>query len=122
MELDRAWVEHDGDDLAWAVPDFDDSQWNGVNLEDLGPAQTGWHWYRQRVKLGPDHTAFISVGSRRAFRYFRAVFTSIPAFDAAISCVSSVIDNLKSLLICWSVTIRKALSWNTFRIVSTHFR
>jgi sigma-B regulation protein RsbU (phosphoserine phosphatase) len=56
MELDQAWVEHDGDDLRWAVPDFDDSQWNGVNLDDLGPAQPGWHWYRQHVKLGPDHT------------------------------------------------------------------
>jgi len=46
----------------------------------------------------------------------------VSAFDAAISWVSSLIDNLKSLLICWSVTIRKALSWNTFRIVSTHLR
>ena len=58
----------------------------------------------------------------RARRYFRAVFTSMPAFDAAISCVSSMFDNLYSLLICWSVTIRKALSWNAFRIVSTHFK
>ena len=28
-----------------------------------------------------------------------------PAFDAAISCVFSVFDNLNNLLICWSVTI-----------------
>jgi hypothetical protein len=34
----------------------------------------------------------------------------MPAFDAAIACVSSVFDNLYSLLICWSVTMRKALS------------
>ena len=40
-----------------------------------------------------------------ARRYFRAVLTSMPAFDAAISCVFSVFDNLNNLLICWSVTI-----------------
>jgi hypothetical protein len=33
-----------------------------------------------------------------------------------------VFDNLNSLLICWSVTIRNALSSNASRIVSTHFK
>ena len=27
IELDQAWVEHDGDDLRWAARDFDDRQW-----------------------------------------------------------------------------------------------
>jgi hypothetical protein len=56
IELDQDWLEHDGDDPRWASPDFDDGKWNGVNLDDLGPAQRGWRWYRQHVKLGPDHT------------------------------------------------------------------
>ena len=56
IELDQGWVEHDGDNLQWSRLDWDDSQWNAVDLDDMGPAQAGWHWYRQRVNLGPDHT------------------------------------------------------------------
>ncbi len=54
VELDQGWKEHDGDDLRWAARDFDDTQWNQVNLEELGPAQRGWRWYRHHVELGPD--------------------------------------------------------------------
>src|SRR5215475_4762166 len=55
-EIDEGWVEHDGDDMAWSRPDFDDSVWQGANLEDLGPAEPGWHWYRLHLSLGPDHS------------------------------------------------------------------
>jgi hypothetical protein len=44
-------------------------------------------------------------GSALERRYFRGVLTSMSAFEAAISCVFSVFDNLNSLLTCWSVTI-----------------
>lgn len=54
-ELDQGWVEHEGDKMEWSRPEFDDSGWNSVDLSDLGPAQTGWRWYRRRVHLGPDH-------------------------------------------------------------------
>ena len=56
IELDQGWVEQDGDNLQWSRPDLDDSQWNAVDLDEMGPAQTGWHWYRQHINLGPDHT------------------------------------------------------------------
>src|SRR5439155_18787544 len=55
-------------------------------------------------------------------RYFRPVFTSIPALAAAISCVLSVFDTLNNLLTCWSVTIRKAPSHQRLRIVSVLVR
>jgi len=54
IELDQGWHEHDGDNREWSRPDFDDSAWNTVNLENLGPARQGWHWYRRRVNFGPD--------------------------------------------------------------------
>jgi len=53
-ELNQNWLEHDGDQIEWSQPKFDDSQWNSVDLEDLGPALQGWHWYRRQVKLGPN--------------------------------------------------------------------
>ena len=55
VKLLEGWSEHDGDDLAWAQPSFDDSGWQKVELDDLGPAQTGWRWYRLHVKLERDH-------------------------------------------------------------------
>ena len=53
-ELNQGWLEHDGDKMEWSRPEFDDSAWNPADLEDLGPAQQGWHWYRRRVNFGPD--------------------------------------------------------------------
>ena len=53
-ELNQGWLEHDGDKMEWSRPEFDDSAWNTLDLEDLGPAQQGWHWYRRRVNFGPD--------------------------------------------------------------------
>ena len=54
VELNQGWLEHDGDNPEWARAEFDDSTWNTVDLEDLGPALQGWHWYRRRVNFGPD--------------------------------------------------------------------
>jgi hypothetical protein len=38
-ELDRDWLEHEGDKMEWSRPEFDDSGWNTVDLGDPGPAQ-----------------------------------------------------------------------------------
>ena len=54
IELNQSWLEHDGDETEWSRPEFDDSAWNTVDLENLGPARAGWHWYRRRVNFGPD--------------------------------------------------------------------
>ena len=56
-ELDRGWLEHEGDKTEWSRPEFDDSGWNRVDLGDVGPAQPGLHWYRRRVHFGSDHRA-----------------------------------------------------------------
>jgi len=53
-EIDEGWAEHDGDNPRWSQPDFDDSSWSQVDLDELGPARTGWRWYRKRVRVGPD--------------------------------------------------------------------
>lgn len=55
VELDLGWHEHDGDKAAWSSPAFNDSTWRLVDLENLGPARTGWHWYRRDVNVGPEH-------------------------------------------------------------------
>jgi len=54
-EINEGWAAHDGDNLAWASASFDDSSWNIVDLEDMGVAQTGWHWFRKHVNVGPDY-------------------------------------------------------------------
>ncbi|HWE86191.1 MAG TPA: PP2C family protein-serine/threonine phosphatase [Terracidiphilus sp.] len=55
-EISENWLEHDGDNLAWAQRDLDESGWKSVDdIEDMGPAETGWRWYRKRIVLGPDH-------------------------------------------------------------------
>lgn len=51
-ELNQGWLEHDGDEAEWSRPEYDDSAWETVDLEDLGPALRGWHWYRRRVNFG----------------------------------------------------------------------
>jgi sigma-B regulation protein RsbU (phosphoserine phosphatase) len=53
FELNQGWLEHDGDETQWSSPEFDDSAWNTVDLDNLGPARQGWHWYRRRVNFGP---------------------------------------------------------------------
>ncbi len=56
MDINQGWREHDGDNLAWAQSGLDDSAWESVNLADLGPAETGWQWYRLHLKLPSNHT------------------------------------------------------------------
>ena len=53
-EINDRWAAQDGDNMAWAGPGFDDHDWQTVDLEDMGPAQSGWHWYRKHVVVGPD--------------------------------------------------------------------
>jgi len=53
-EINEGWVAHDGDNMAWASAGFDDGRWETVDLEDMGAAQPGWHWYRKHVTVGPD--------------------------------------------------------------------
>jgi phosphoserine phosphatase RsbU/P len=55
VDIDQGWREQDGDSLQWAQANFDDSQWKTVELDDMGPAVRGWHWFRLRVKLAPGH-------------------------------------------------------------------
>ncbi len=53
-EINEGWATHGGDDSRWAQPGFDDSRWERVDIEDIGPAQTGWRWFRRDVNVGPE--------------------------------------------------------------------
>ena len=53
-EINEGWAAHEGDNVAWANPGIDDGGWQTVDLEDMGPAQPGWRWFRKHVFLGPD--------------------------------------------------------------------
>ncbi len=55
-EINEGWATHEGDDLRWAQPGFNDSGWQQVDIEDIGPAQPGWRWFRKHVNVGPDHS------------------------------------------------------------------
>ncbi|HTV82819.1 MAG TPA: PP2C family protein-serine/threonine phosphatase [Acidobacteriaceae bacterium] len=55
VDIDQGWKEQDGDNPRWAQPCFDDSQWQTVELDNMGPAVHGWHWFRLHVKLAPGH-------------------------------------------------------------------
>jgi stage II sporulation SpoE-like protein len=52
VEVNEGWAEHAGDNLTWAQPGFDSSAWPAVDLEDMGPASTGWRWFRKRITVG----------------------------------------------------------------------
>jgi serine phosphatase RsbU (regulator of sigma subunit) len=87
IELDQGWVEQDGDNLQWARPDLDDSQWKAVDLDDMGPAHAGWHWYRQHVNLGPDHTEvrlLLAGGAGTYELYVNGVRVSGPRIRSAL--------------------------------------
>ena len=56
VEINDGWVAHGGDNMAWAAPGFDDHDWQTVDLEDMGSATPGWHWFRKHVTLGPDYS------------------------------------------------------------------
>jgi phosphoserine phosphatase RsbU/P len=55
VDIDQGWKEQDGDNLRWAQPNFDDSQWKTVELDNIGAAVRGWHWFRLHIKLAPGH-------------------------------------------------------------------
>jgi len=71
-ELDQGWLEHDGDKMEWARPGFDASAWNTVDVEDLGPARQGWHWYRRRVNVGRDQgdVRLLIAGGKGTYELF----------------------------------------------------
>jgi len=52
-DIGDGWRTHQGDDPAWVSPTLDDSNWQPVELDDQGPAQPGWRWYRIHLKLSP---------------------------------------------------------------------
>jgi hypothetical protein len=54
-DIVNGWRTQTGDDPSWASPGFDDSAWKTVELDDLGPAQQGWRWFRLHVKLHENH-------------------------------------------------------------------
>ena len=54
VDLDPNWRVREGDEMEWASPKFDDSGWDTVDLDNMGPAQQGWHWYRRLVHVEPD--------------------------------------------------------------------
>jgi hypothetical protein len=53
-EINEGWATHAGDDPQWAQPNFDESNWPRVDIEDIGPAQPEWRWFRKQINLGPD--------------------------------------------------------------------
>lgn len=53
-EINEGWATHAGDDLRWAQANFDDSDWARVDIEDIGPAQAGWRWFRKSETVSPD--------------------------------------------------------------------
>jgi len=55
IQISDNWVAHDGDNMAWAKSDFDASSWQSVDLDSMGSAQSGWHWFRKHMNLGPAH-------------------------------------------------------------------
>jgi hypothetical protein len=54
VDLSHHWATQEGDNPAWAAAEFDSTLWPAVDLDDMGPAQPGWHWYRKHLNLGPD--------------------------------------------------------------------
>ena len=54
-DISAGWSMQEGDSLAWATPAFDDSRWESVRLDDLGPSQPGWRWFRIHLKLHENH-------------------------------------------------------------------
>jgi len=54
VDLSHHWATQEGDNVAWAAAEFDSTSWPAVDLDDMGPAQPGWHWYRKHLNLGPD--------------------------------------------------------------------
>src|SRR5579872_1033417 len=59
VDLSDGWRTQGGDHPEWAQPGLNDSAWQTVNLDELGGAQNGWHWFRLHVTLprSEEHTS-----------------------------------------------------------------
>ena len=87
-ELNQGWREHDGDRTEWSHPEFKDADWNVVDLDNLGPALEGWHWYRRRVSFGPgqrDVRLLISGGDGTYELFVDGNQVSSPTLRSSIS-------------------------------------
>jgi sigma-B regulation protein RsbU (phosphoserine phosphatase) len=87
-DISAGWSVHDGDDRTWARPAFDDSGWETVRLDNLGPAKTGWRWYRLRLKLHenhPDLSLLIEGGDGTYELYVNGVTVPGPALQSSVA-------------------------------------
>ncbi len=64
-----------------------------------------WFFGRDSTLSGTRRTCRNWLGGWPIRKYFRAVFSSMPALAAALADVRSVLRSLISLLYCWSVTV-----------------
>ena len=55
IEVGGGWFVHEGDNPAFARPGFDDTGCKTLDIDGMGPAMTGWRWYRKHLRLGPDN-------------------------------------------------------------------
>jgi phosphoserine phosphatase RsbU/P len=53
IEIGGGWLVHQGDNPAFAQPGFDDTGCKTLDIDGMGPAMTGWRWYRKHLHLGP---------------------------------------------------------------------
>jgi hypothetical protein len=72
VDLSGGWRTQDGDNPAWAQPGFDDRDWKPVELDEMGGAQPGWHWFRLHVTLAPghDHMHLLLAGGDGAYELY----------------------------------------------------
>src|ERR1700733_3247509 len=68
-DLNQGWRTQAGDEFRWAQTTFDDSAWKTVELDDMGPAEPGWRWFRLRFKLahGHPHEHLLIVGGEGVY-------------------------------------------------------
>jgi phosphoserine phosphatase RsbU/P len=77
IEIGGGWYLHQGDNPAFAQPGFDDTGCKTLDIDNMGPATTGWRWYRKHLRLGPgnpDLTLLIEGGDGTYELYVNGVF------------------------------------------------
>ena len=52
IDLSQGWAMHEGDNPSWAATGLDTSDWSAIDLDDMGPSEPGWSWYRKEIHLG----------------------------------------------------------------------
>jgi len=72
IDLSHEWSAHDGDNPAWAASGFNSFSWESIDLDNMGPAQPGWRWFRRQISLGPDHSnlSLLLEGSEGAYEIY----------------------------------------------------